>query len=378
MANSQFDVVVTNPRERPVSDDQNLQASQASRTLRWVHRLMFAGRTNGSTPFANDGSTPRVGFIGDGFKVGPSSPAAMSVQVRPGLGYLDTVSDYAADIGGALGLNDSERYKPVPLEAAQTLAVPAADPSNPRIDIVEVKYDRRVENPLSRDVLDTGTGQFVATVVQKTLAWLLDGRTSVNGSGGTLKAINYKTGTPAGSPAAPAVTAGYVKVAEVLVAAAATTINQNNVRDTRGLLAPNGQLRASFRVTIRGTVSGIGAPTIQAANLPPGCSLAVWQVLSGGNYNVAVIAGGVPAQPAALLMPEGPNPGSSQVNFANVPAVGTLSSGDLSAIAANGVVVGPALTEGQAAIKFAGAMYSSGTTPISADIVLAGIVEWQT
>jgi len=166
--------------------------------------------------------------------VTPTSPESMGVNVSLGLGYQDDPSDVPSGIGGVSGLDDLSEFKPLYLTSVQTLTVPGADPTNPRVDIVEVKFNRDLGNPLSRDVLNIVTGQFVPTIVQKTLSFCLDGLTSVNGS----QPINYKTGTPAGSPTPPAVDAGYIKIAEIRVEALSTTVPATKITDFRSVLFP--------------------------------------------------------------------------------------------------------------------------------------------
>lgn len=276
MGNNAWDRTIIVQRERPLSSDINAGWSQADRTLREILRSAFAKRASN----ASGSNAPATGFVGDGFLVGAQSPAAMAVNVRAGYGFMDDLANIAVDIGSALNLNDLSAYKPMMLGQQQSLNVPAADPSNPRIDIIEVAYDRYVTDNASRDVLDTGTGNFVATLVNKTLSWLQDGRTSLNGSA----KINYKTGTPAGSPSAPSVTAGYVKIAEIRVDAAATTIAQNKVNDTRPLIFMGGGFgRASGRIQLAMTGSP-PAVTLDYLNAPPGVSVAFTTGYAGAGF----------------------------------------------------------------------------------------------
>lgn len=282
MSNEVFDQRIINPRERPLSDDLNGEASQEMRTLRELLRYAFARR-------ASDGvltNTPANGFLGDGYLVSALGVPGMFVNVRAGYGFQDNLADVASDINGALGTNDHSAYKPLVLTQTESLAVPSADPTNPRIDIVEVKYDRHLADLLSRDVLNTGTGEFVATLVQKTLAWNQSGRVSLNGAAG----INYKTGTPAAVPVAPATSSGYIKIAEVRVGAAVTSITANKVNDTRPLLFTNG---AAGRVSGRINLAMTGSPPVvflDYLNAPPGVSVVVIPAYAGaGNTRYATV-----------------------------------------------------------------------------------------
>lgn len=284
MGNNAWDQTIINPRERPLSSDINAGWSQANRTLREILRYAFAKRSTD----ASLSNLAVAGFLGDSFLVTASAPADMNVNVRAGYGFQDDLADVAADINGALNLNDFSGYKPLFLGQTQSIAVPAADPTNPRIDIVEVTFDRRVTDNGSRDVLDTGTGEFVATLVDKTLAWIQDGRVSIDPA--TAMSINYKKGTPAGAPVAPSTTSGYVKIAEVRVDAAATTIAANKINDTRPLLFPCG---GAGRVSGRISLAMTGSPpvvSIDYLNAPPGVSVAIIPAYAGaGNTRYATV-----------------------------------------------------------------------------------------
>src|SRR5574337_192482 len=138
----------------------------------------------------------------------------MSVLLKAGIGFLDAPSDVPTSVGGIVGADDLSPYKPLPLNADMAIAIDAAPSAgNERIDIIEVKQDRRVENPLSRDVLNTGTGLFVPTLVNKTLAFSLDGRNGrVVSPSNSTTGVGYKVGVAAavGTALAPATTSGYV------------------------------------------------------------------------------------------------------------------------------------------------------------------------
>ena len=270
MANNPWDQVILNVRERPLSTDMNQQWSQSARSLREMLKYLLGVRTAAANPTLTAGE----GFLGDSFRVGPESPASMNIVVRAGYGFQNNNSDVPVAISSITGLDDRSSYKPLVLNAAQTIAVPAADPTNPRIDIVEVAYDRYVTDSLSRDVLDTGTGQFVATLVNKTLAFLQDGRTSVNGAA----KINYKTGTPAGSPAAPSTTAGYIKIAEVRVDALATSIAENKIKDLRKVLSEGGR---GHRVS--------GLISLAMTGSPP--TVTIWHLIAPPGFNIAILPG---------------------------------------------------------------------------------------
>lgn len=149
---------------------------------------------NGSHPAENDRLTTQAtwnttGVIGtSSMQVVASNPAAMSVSV--GTGWAAIVGDSTTNMGTYMAYND----------AATTLTITAANPTNPRIDRV------------------------VATVSDS----------YYSGSTNTV-AYSVVAGTPAASPSAPATPANSISLATVSVAAGATSITNANITDTRVL-----------------------------------------------------------------------------------------------------------------------------------------------
>ncbi len=274
MANNQFDRQVINLRERPLSSDINYLQSQIDRSLRELVLQVWKAKSSGGSELAGN---PISGFIGDGLKVRASSPAGLSVTVAAGLGFLDSAGGaQVSAVGGVTGLDDLSRYKPLPLLADATInGVPAGPGAgNTRTDIVEVRMNRVLGNPLSRDTLDTLTGLFVSGNVNKTLAFTLDNSVGVvTDPAASTAAISYKVGLVNG--AEPAVTAGYVKLATIFTENGdmVGTVTRANIIDKRLLLAPYGMVpfSASFAVP-----SGAAAPpTSVLLNAPPGMEMVV-------------------------------------------------------------------------------------------------------
>jgi hypothetical protein len=285
MANEPFDRTIINVRERPLSSDINQAESQLDRGLREVCYRLFAHR---SGLYQDWLGTMTAGFVGDSFLVSADG-STMNVYLSAGVGFQYNAADAASSIGGVVGLDDLSPLKPLLLAAQKTVAVPASDPVNERIDIVEVKYNRASGNPLSRDVLNTGTGAFVSTLVNKTLTFALDNAgVSYDGTA----PINYKVGTPAGSPVAPSVTAGYVKIAEVRVPAASAAVFPNRVSDYRQLAVPDGVVRASMRFSLTVATGAIDTSDVLIA-APPGVKMAVMQGTFGAmNAGIVYVWGG--------------------------------------------------------------------------------------
>ncbi len=120
-----------------------------------------------------------------GLSVGAHTPADMGVRVLTGTALL------------AAG-----RFAPAPVD----LIIPAADPTNPRIDLVVLTAAGVVQGPTENSALK---------------------------------------GTPAAVPAAPTTPAGALKLAEVRVDAAATSITADRITDTRDLIPTVQTLKAT-------------------------------------------------------------------------------------------------------------------------------------
>ena len=153
---------------------------------------------NGSHPAENDRLTTQALWATTGIinssslAVTANSPVGMSVIVASG--WAAIVGTTQANMGTYVAYND----------AAVTLPITTADPTNPRIDRVCVT----VNDAFYTGALNNVTIQVVA-------------------------------GTPAGSPVAPATPANSISLATVYVGAAVLSINSGNITDTRVLVTTN-------------------------------------------------------------------------------------------------------------------------------------------
>jgi hypothetical protein len=149
------------------------------------------------------------GFFNDSMSV--IFQNATQVLIRSGLGYMLDSTD-----------TKNPDKKPMILRSSQTLTIDTPDNANPRIDIVAVKWAFLDDESESRNVKDELTEVIAAESVVVSKKWSAD--------------VQLVAGTPAGSPSAPAVPAGYIKVAEILVSASTGIADQNAITDTRKLL----------------------------------------------------------------------------------------------------------------------------------------------
>lgn len=149
------------------------------------------------------------GFFQDGFSVVRTS--SIAVDVKAGLGFLEEDT----------GTKDPFR-KPVVLDADDSISIDTPDATNPRIDIICVKSDRVNSETENRKFKD----EFVDTISTQNFVISTDWSAD----------INYVVGVAAASPSAPAVPAGYVKIAELAVAANTGIPASGGVTDFRALL----------------------------------------------------------------------------------------------------------------------------------------------
>ena len=296
MADRPFDQTNIGVRERPFSSDINGNVSQTFQTIREIARMMLSPRASNTS----SAMSSRAGFIGDGFRVVPSNPAAMTVQVSAGLGFNFDASDEPTNINTISAPNDLERvndlspFKPWPLALPVTFTVPAAPASpNSRIDIIEVKTDRRLEDATTRKQLDSGSLSYLDHIFMKTLAYALDGRTgTVTSPANSTAGLSYKVGVAGNPGAVPATTTGYTKIAEILVPNGTTSIVGNNLIDRRKLFGMHGFVHGSL--TWRQQFNA-GTPivTILSAVTPPGVDVGIQPLTSSGhNQGFVIVTGG--------------------------------------------------------------------------------------
>ncbi len=301
MSNNPFDRTVINTRERPISSDLNQAQSQIDRTLRFFLEQLLAPRV--SITDERKG-TPVSGFIGNGFQVREQATPGMFVDVKLGLGFKYDASDVPPAVGGVPGVDDLNPYKPLLLMVDAFIfpftgiPVPTSDPTNDRIDIVEVNINRRLADAASRDVLNPVTGVFDPTAVQKSLAWNVG--TSIDNTvvapANSTAALSYKAGVPSGSPTPAPTSPGYLKVAQILVGNGVTQIDQNVITDLRFLL-DTGQRR---RVAVKATYAATPAGTLNALFAAPGVRVSANRTV-GADRRLYILAGDVTGLTAAAV-----------------------------------------------------------------------------
>jgi len=138
-----------------------------------------------------------------------SAAGGMDVEIGTGRGFQYVSSEADAD---------EPKFKPIYVAAAQSITVDAADPGDPRIDIVCIKAARDDADSESRYIKDGG-GSITTQNVYKRDVVSFD--------------YSYVAGVAAGAPAEPAVPAGYVKIASIYVGAGVASITAADITDAR-------------------------------------------------------------------------------------------------------------------------------------------------
>ncbi len=317
MANSPFDREVMNPRERPLSSDINLLESYADQATRYLVENVFCSQSafdnNGKrVPYVPNGDAR---FFGDSFMLQPVS--GLQIQLQPGLGFFNANVPNELNVGGIIGLNDLSVLKPLVLQAPMLFNVPTPDPSNPRIDLLEISWQRLLTDATSRDVLNAVTGVFEPASIKKTLSWALDGTLTFDGSG----PLNYKVGTPGVSPTAPAVSTGYAAIGYINVAAAAATIDFGSLIDFRLMFFPGGSMPITFPGVSFKAATNPAGPTSGLLQCYPGVRVGGFQHNVGSPMETAVIIiagrtfGSLNLSPALHVTPYYSGATSANLNF---------------------------------------------------------------
>jgi hypothetical protein len=267
MTDQAFNRTPIYPLEKPIADDINQGFSQADRALRDSLRSLFDKRS---------------GLVNGSFQVVAQSPNTLGVVIKAGTGFQDAPTDVVSSIGGTVGIDDLSPYKPIVLTTDLNVAVPAAPGANSRIDLIEVRYDRKTNNQQSREFLDPATDAFAPALVPKTLDFNVDGTLAYYAATDIpTTALAYKSGVVAGSPVAPTTDTGYMPLAYITVGTGVLAITPANISDQRPVISTGGYLgRQVFEA------SGTYVPT-------PGTTKIVVRMVGagGGGGGVANTAG---------------------------------------------------------------------------------------
>lgn len=217
---------ITNPLQRPLSSDLNLQAFYDSVTQAYMSGIMFSASPSAPVQFP-------TGFVGNSFRCS-AAPSAREVIVQRGIGFINQIAEDAVD--GIVGVNVGQ-YVPVVCEpdspVSAGLSLPVADLATglARIDVVCVKAPNLPTDVENIGILNPTASAF--SFVPKPTQFTENAFDS-----GFIQVI---TGTPTGgTPTAPSVPSGYLEIGRIYVPVGSAALSNSDIEDKRNVLIPHG------------------------------------------------------------------------------------------------------------------------------------------
>jgi len=220
---------ITNPLQRPLASDLNLQAFYDSVTQSYMAGAVYSASPGGNPTF-------ETGFVGNSFRCFAST-TSREVVVQKGLGFINAATAYDEDdISGIVGVNAGS-YAPVvcqpddPNEAG--LNVPIADLASglARIDLVCVKAPNSATAVENIGLLNPTSSTFS----------FQSRPTQFTENAFDTAFIQVVTGTPTGgTPSAPSVPSGYLEIGRIYVPVGSAALSNSDIEDRRPVLIPHG------------------------------------------------------------------------------------------------------------------------------------------
>ena len=161
---------------------------------------------------------------------------ATHVSVRAGLGIQEDLSQVSPETTKRL------LYRP----SASTLLLSAADPTDPRKDIVVIRQNRATVLSESRQVKDFITSIVAPQTVVTETDWLSD--------------LLVVEGTPDPAPVEPSVPSGYIKIAVIDVPATTGPTSQSNITDSRTLMPILERTKIDTSLFVAVATKAVGTP----------------------------------------------------------------------------------------------------------------------
>ena len=243
---------ITNPLQRPVAADLNLQAFYDSVTQAYLAGAVYSASPGGNPTF-------ETGFIGNSFRC-VASTTSREVVVQKGLGFINASTAYDEDdISGIAGVNAGS-YAPVvcqpddPDAAGISLLVTDLGAGLDRIDVVCVKSPNEPTDVENIGLLNPTSSTFSFQPKPTQFTENAFDTSPVNSPLGA--GVRVITGTAsAGTPTVPTIPSGYLEIARIYVPAGSGNLANSDIEDRRPVLIPHGvrAMTLSFLTSITTT-----------------------------------------------------------------------------------------------------------------------------
>ena len=292
---------ITNPLQRPLSSDLNLQAFYDSVTQAYLGGAVYSGGPSASTP------TFRDGYIGNSFRP-KASATSRAVVVLKGLGFINAATAYDTEaIGGIVGVN-AGAYAPVacqpdsPTEEGVSLPVEALANGYARIDAIVVKAPELPSDYQNIGLINPSSSTFA--FAERPLQFtenVADSQAQVPPA--ALRIITGSAVLSPATPTVPTVPAGYDLIALVRPPEGTGLLTDADLQDARSVLVPGGNMLLPFTFGSHITApvgydfgNGYQVVVNPVYSIPPDQGQKTFEVYVAGNIDlstkdVRVIAG---------------------------------------------------------------------------------------
>jgi hypothetical protein len=217
---------ITNPLQRPLSSDLNLQAFYDSVTQSYMSGIMFSASPSAPVQFP-------TGFVGNSFRCA-AAVGAREVVVQRGIGFINQIPEEG--IGGVAGV-DVGQYVPVicepdsPVSAGVNLAIADLAVGLERIDLVCVKAPNSATATENIGLLNPTSSTFSFQPKP----------TQFTENAFDTAFIQVVSGTATGgTPSAPSVPSGYLEIGRIYVPVGSASLANADIEDRRNVLIPHG------------------------------------------------------------------------------------------------------------------------------------------
>lgn len=217
---------ITNPLQRPLASDLNLQAFYDSVTQAYMAGAIYSPSPSAPVQFPD-------GFVGNSFRCS-AAIGVREVVVQRGIGFINQIAE--EDIGGIAGV-DVGQYVPVvcepdsPLSAGVNLPIADLAVGLARIDIVCVKAPNSATAVENIGLLNPTSSTFS----------FQSRPTQFTENAFDTAFIQVVTGTATGgTPSAPSVPSGYLEIGRIYVPVGSAALSNSDIEDKRNVLIPHG------------------------------------------------------------------------------------------------------------------------------------------